>query len=60
MDAVQFVDLANRNYRLASGSPYKAAGTDGKDLGANIDLIDSLMGASALRVPAPPSAIQLQ
>lgn len=36
---VRFVDYAGRNYRLASTSPYKGKGTDGKDPGANIDAI---------------------
>jgi hypothetical protein len=34
MAEVKFVDLAGGNYRLAGDSPYKAAGTDGKDVGA--------------------------
>jgi hypothetical protein len=38
--AVQFVDLANGNYALAPTSPYKNAGTDGKDIGADIVGLD--------------------
>jgi hypothetical protein len=37
--AVAFVDAAGGNYRLAASSPYKYLGTDGKDLGADIDSI---------------------
>lgn len=40
--AVQFVNYNNGiggDYHLASTSPYKNAGTDGKDLGADIDAI---------------------
>ena len=37
--AVGFTNLAGRDYRLASGSAYKGAGTDGKDLGADFDLL---------------------
>jgi hypothetical protein len=37
--AVKFVDYSGGNYRLASTSPYKGKGTDGKDPGANIDAI---------------------
>ena len=40
--AVQFVNYNNGNggdYHLAATSPYKNAGTDGKDLGADIDAI---------------------
>ena len=33
---VGFVDFAGGDYRLASTSPYKAAGTDGKDIGADM------------------------
>ena len=35
----QFVDPAAGNYRLGTWSPYRAAGTDGKDVGADLDLI---------------------
>jgi hypothetical protein len=31
---VRFIDLAHGDYRLASDSPYRNAGTDGKDIGA--------------------------
>jgi hypothetical protein len=37
--AVGFVDYAGGDYRLASTSAYKHLGTDGKDLGADIDSI---------------------
>ena len=37
--AVQFVNFANGNYALAPGSPYKNAGTDGKDIGADVDAV---------------------
>ncbi len=43
--AVQFVNYNNGNggdYHLLSTSPYKNAGTDGKDLGADIDMIQTL------------------
>lgn len=36
---VQFTDQSNGNYRLAPGSPYKNAGTDGKDLGTDWDVV---------------------
>jgi hypothetical protein len=35
--AVGFTSMADINYRLAASSPYKSAGTDRKDLGADID-----------------------
>ena len=39
--AVGFVDFAGGNYRLSDASKYKAAGTDGKPLGADIDAIEA-------------------
>lgn len=42
--AVQFVNYNDGNggdYRLLPSSPYKNAGTDGKDLGADVDAIQS-------------------
>lgn len=44
MTAVDFVNYANGNggdYRLANSSRYKNAGTDGKDLGADIEAIQT-------------------
>ena len=34
-----FVNYSGGDYHLISSSPYKSAGTDGTDLGANIDLV---------------------
>jgi hypothetical protein len=42
---VQFVNYNNGNggnYQLLPTSPYKNAGTDGQDLGADISMIQSL------------------
>jgi hypothetical protein len=36
MDSVGFVDYANGNYALSSSSPYKGKATDGRDLGADV------------------------
>lgn len=41
-----FVDRANGNYRLASNSPYKNQGTDGKDIGCDIDALNAAINAS--------------
>ncbi|HYF48276.1 MAG TPA: fibronectin type III domain-containing protein [Planctomycetota bacterium] len=55
--AVGFVDLANRNYRLASTSPYKGLGTDGKDLGCDIDAINAAINGTVTPPPdtTPPT-----
>lgn len=37
---VGFVDFGGGNYRLSGSSPYKNAGTDGRDLGADIDAVE--------------------
>ena len=36
MDLVGFVDYAGGNYALSSSSPYKGTATDGKDVGADV------------------------
>ena len=54
LDAVGFVNAAAGNYRLASNSPYKRAGTDGKDIGADIDAIEAAMGGGSPAPPPPP------
>jgi len=46
LSAVSFVDLAGGNYRLSSSSSYTDAGTDGKDIGADIDAINAAAGTS--------------
>jgi len=46
LSAVQFANYSAGDYTLATGSPYKAAGTDGADIGANLS-------ASSL-MPRPP------
>jgi hypothetical protein len=38
---IGYIDLPNRNYRLLPKSPGHAAGTDGKDLGADISAVNS-------------------
>ena len=41
LDAVGFVNRTGGDYHLSAASPYKNAGTDGKDLGADIDALDA-------------------
>ncbi len=47
---IGFVDRANGNYRLTPNSPCRNAGTDGQDLGADIDAIEAAMSENG-----PPS-----
>ena len=56
--AVQFVNYTGGDYRLAAGSPYKNAGTDGKDIGADVSLVPS--GISGVAPPQPPSNVRVQ
>ena len=51
LDTVKFVDRPRGNYRLASSSPYRRAGTDGKDIGANIDAIEAATAGVAMSPP---------
>ncbi len=46
LGAVGFVDVSGGNYRLSSSSSYRYAGTDGQDIGANIDAINAAAGTS--------------
>jgi PKD repeat protein len=48
---VGFVNLAGEDYQLASGSPYKNAGTDGRDIGADLLAIGAAIGGQQ----QPPS-----
>jgi PKD repeat protein len=60
ISAVGFVDLAGGNCRLAASSPYKNAGTDGKDLGADIDAIEAAMaGAGGTPTPNQPPQVSV-
>jgi hypothetical protein len=50
MADVQFVDLAGGNYRLQATSPYHNAGTDGYDVGVDVDALEA---ATAPPIDAP-------
>jgi len=50
---VGFTDLANKNYRLAAGSPYKNAASDGTDVGANFDALNAALGNGPAPTPTP-------
>ena len=39
--SVGFIKHDEGNYRLATDSPFKMAGTDGKDIGADLDAIEA-------------------
>ncbi|MFA5855900.1 MAG: hypothetical protein WC867_00955 [Candidatus Pacearchaeota archaeon] len=42
LENVGFIDYANKNYRLSQTSPYKNLGSDGKDLGADINTLEEV------------------
>ena len=44
---VGFEDIANHNFRLAASSPYNNAGTDGQDIGADIDVLEAAVAGVA-------------
>jgi hypothetical protein len=46
---IGYTDLAGRSYLLTSGSPYRGVGTDGRDLGADISVVNAR--TSAVIVP---------
>jgi len=65
ISSIQFVDAGGGNYRLAPGSPYKNAGTDGKDLGADIDALTAatacvISGTCGAAAPAPSTETQTE
>jgi hypothetical protein len=43
LSGVGFVNMSGGNYRLATSSPYRNAGTDGRDLGADIDALEDAL-----------------
>lgn len=53
IDQIGFVNYAGGDYRLAANSPYKNAGTDSKDLGANL----STAFGTPVGAPAPPISV---
>jgi Big-like domain-containing protein/purple acid phosphatase-like protein len=55
LDAVGFVDEAGADYHLGSSSPYRNAGSDGRDLGADIDALGS--GTAGVDDGALPDSI---
>ena len=59
LSAVGFVNLANRNYALAPGTPYARAGTDGKDIGVDFTALAAARAGSSAPSPSAPSSISL-
>ena len=58
--AAGFVNYAGGDYHLSASSPYKNAGTDGLDLGANIDAIaDISTGVAGTSSLAPPIGLKV-
>lgn len=53
LNDVGFVDIAAGNYRLASSSLYKLLGTDGADIGCDIDVLAAALNGASTPVPTP-------
>ena len=61
------VDYNNKNYRLKTTSPFSAscvsgciyAGSDGKDLGADVDLVETATGGAATGAPWLGSSVRI-
>ena len=53
---VGFANSAGGDYRLVSSSRYRNAGTDGKDLGANIDFVTAMTSGTSRIAPKAPRA----
>ncbi|MBL8030270.1 MAG: hypothetical protein JNN11_03410 [Candidatus Doudnabacteria bacterium] len=54
---VGFTDSSNGNFKLTGSSPYKNAGTDGKDIGVDTDALNAAIAGvktSASQLPPPP------
>lgn len=47
LDNVGFINCAGGDYRLAGNSPYKNAGSDGNDPGANLDTLQAAFAGVA-------------
>jgi hypothetical protein len=54
LEKVRFVDLAGGNYRLAPSSPYRRAGTDGRDVGVDADAVRPALAAERGNGDATP------
>jgi hypothetical protein len=54
---VGFTDAANGNYKLTSTSPYKSAGTDGKDLGVDFAAYDAAQAGGGTGLQPTPTPI---
>jgi hypothetical protein len=48
---IGFMDFAGGNYRLAASSPYRNAGTDGKDIGCDFDALNAALSGSVTTAP---------
>jgi hypothetical protein len=53
ISSAAFMNGGAGNYRLSSGSPYRNAGTDGKDIGCDFDQLNAAMAGTAGPDPTP-------
>lgn len=64
MATIAFTDMNGHNYLLTGASPYKNAGTDGKDIGADIAAVNAatvgtLTGIWGANPPAAPTNLRV-
>ncbi|MBK6972807.1 MAG: hypothetical protein IPH26_07560 [Sterolibacteriaceae bacterium] len=62
ISSVGFANYSGGNYHLAATSSLKGLGTDGKDIGANIDAVTAAASVSAVApppvsIPSPPKGL---
>ena len=58
VSAVGFVDFSGGNYRLSASSPFKGKGSDGKDLGADIDALNAAISGAGVPPPRNLRVVQ--
>jgi hypothetical protein len=56
VEDVGFADAGAGDYRLAADSPYRGAGTDGRDVGADLEALNAAIAEalSGRRTSRPP------
>jgi len=56
-NAIGFVNKDQKNFRLGSGSPYRNAGTNGRDIGVDMDVLEAALAGNGNSPSSRASAI---